>query len=288
MGAIWQSNEYYTNIKRSGTTLAKVNAAKGNANHSPIGLALAYTLPVIISRGFTTWANCERKSVDDKTESNESSDLIKQIEGDINGILSKYNDDNDGIKTIEDLEILKTKKDYLSSQVSNNSNRIDFLEDSNKTFQGQIDSLEEILKSFNFDLPTLEKYEQQKEEISNKINNLKLVLDKNKKEIEKLKEENTKYNKELDKLSNIDQDIEDFKTYMGQLKKANGQEVIESLKNDKTSEINKLMKEMKTANPKKRKSLKQELTILLTEYLNTDGPKNPTLVKYANHLGINQ
>ena len=271
MGAIWQSNEYYTNIKRSGTTLAKVNAAKGNANHSPIGLALAYTLPVIISRGFTTWANCERKSVDDKTESNESSDLIKQIEGDINGILSKYNDDNDGIKTIEDLEILKTKKDYLSSQVSNNSNRIDFLEDSNKTFQGQIDSLEEILKSFNFDLPTLEKYEQQKEEISNKINNLKLVLDKNKKEIEKLKE-----------------DIEDFKTYMGQLKKANGQEVIESLKNDKTSEINKLMKEMKTANPKKRKSLKQELTILLTEYLNTDGPKNPTLVKYANHLGINQ
>lgn len=279
MGAIWQSNEYYTNIrleeKRSGITLAEVNAAKGNAIHSPFGLALASTLPEIISRGFTTLANCERKSVDDKTESNESSDLIKQIEGDIDGILDKYNKDNDGIKTIEDLEILKTKKDYLSSQIDNNSNRIDFLVGSNKTIQGQIDILEEILET-TYNSSAL-----------NKISNLKLDLKTNNNEIEKLKEENAKYNTELGKLSNIDQDIEDFKTYMGQLKKANGQDVIESLKNDKTSEINKLMKEMKTASPKKQESLKQELTILLKEYLDTDGPKNPTLVKYAKLLGIN-
>ena len=296
--AIWNNNtcnshrEFYN---QHGTTLLN---AQGVNHLNPFenyilsnGVNIAGSIFQIIAQNVDS---------DGSSSSSSSSGEAEIINEHIDEILDKYKDKGYEVSTIDDLEALgEVQEIYNKGQeentkleraiidyntiinecdqniATNNSNILNYKNEitelkSDEKFNGNNNYIK--IKELEAEIAKAEKAiddaeKKQKEAKTNK-NNANAKIEKN----SKLKNPN------LD-LAELEKDIQDLKTYMKDLKKAEGKDAIDQLVNEDTGNITDLIDKY-SRNPENER-VKGKLKEALEEYLSDDSNKNQSIVSYA-------
>ncbi|MBO5737958.1 hypothetical protein J6R97_01315 [bacterium] len=264
----WQNTNYYKDLKNyeksSGYTTAEMNYLNNpNGIHNPFVATFA---PVAQSLFTMLPQFMELKS---SNNNDDKAEIAKNIKSDIDKIFEKYNkgdkDSKDPIDNIDEIEgLLQARYNETNSSIEsleeNNSN----LEKSNQNinnflvnFDSNIDQIDNEINACKGSIKALKSLPNNDliiQDYERKINELKekkAELIKQKAENEKQLEENlsqiVKNNELLNEFKSIQKDIKDLKELSKQLKKAEGKEAIESLTNNETNNIVKLLSEYNKA-----------------------------------------
>ena len=202
---------------------------------------------------FFSVTNMYINSRDNDEESTADSKIADQIQSDLKAIFDKY--PGQGINDLDSLEAYyenqKLEKIGLEKTIANNTELINNLSNRNTTLTGQINSLEQDINRLKSDctyhggeIP--EEIQRVIDHKLSEVNNLKAELTENEETIRSKQGENETATVELNKinLEAIEQDINNVKALMRQLKNASGETAIEDLVNEDTDNFSKKIQDL--------------------------------------------